>query len=52
MLFYIGGCQIEDKYVIFVKPENKSAPSLTHQPDMYDLIHSTNEKPFQILKTK
>ena len=49
--FSIGGCHIEDKDEVFVKPNNKSAPTMIHQPEMYAFIHITHEKPSSRLKT-
>ena len=50
MLFSIGVCKIEDKYVVFVKPKNKYAPTMINQPEMYAFIHITHENPFSRLK--
>ena len=44
MFFSIGECKIEYKDVIFVKLNNKYSPTMSHQQDMYALIHRTHEK--------
>ena len=52
ILFSIGECKIEDKYVVFVKPKNKSAPTIINKPEMFAFIHITHENPSSRLKTK
>ena len=52
MFISVGGCQIEDKDEVFVIPNNKYAPKMIHQPEMYNFIHSTHEKPSSRLKTQ